>query len=73
MESNNSLEFICYDDGCHLRKYSSNTCRKNETPIAQLLAATQIVIDKMYFSGHTDTWCLETCNPNLFAGLTNVK
>ncbi|XP_065899117.1 uncharacterized protein [Dysidea avara] len=67
-----SLEFICYDDGCHLRKYSCNPCRKDETPTAKLLAASEIVIDKMHFSGHTDKWCLATCNPNVFSGLNNV-
>ena len=67
------LEFICYDDGCHLRKYSCNPCRKDETPTAKLLAASEIVIDKMHFSGHTDKWCLATCNPNVFSGLNNVS
>lgn len=68
-----SLEFICYVDGCHLRKYTQNPIRKDATPTAQFLAKVEIVIDKMHFTGHTDKWCLTHCNPHHFANLSNVS
>ena len=68
-----TVEYICYDDGCHLRKYARNDVRKDLTPTAQCLAKTEIVIDKMHFSGHTDKWCLDNCNPNNFRDLDNVR
>ena len=43
------VEYICYDDGYHLRKYARNKNRCDETPTAKTLA--QIIIDKI------DKWC----------------
>ena len=48
------LEFICYDDGCHLRKYSRNSIRRNLTPTTEKLATVEIVIDKLHMAGHID-------------------
>ena len=61
-------EYICYDDGCHLRKYARNTFRREqiETPTAKKLASVEIVIDKMHMSGHVDQWCRKNCDPRLF-------
>ena len=67
------VEYICYDDGCHLRKYARNGCRKDVTPTVKCLAKIEIVVDKMHFSGHTDKWCMENCNPNNFRDLDNVR
>ena len=32
-----------------------------------------IVIDKMHFKGHIDSWCKEYCNPNAFEILNGVS
>lgn len=33
------------------------------TPAASKLASLNIVIDKLHFKGHTDSWCHSNCNP----------
>ena len=66
-------EYICYDDGCHLRKFARHTSRKDETITAQKLASIEIVVDKMHMAGHTDQWCLTNCDPHLFSDFNNVS
>lgn len=63
---------LCYDDGCHLRKYCRNPVRANLTTAATTMGKWNIVIDKMHFSGHTDAWCKENCNPNNVKELDEV-
>ena len=58
--------FICYDDGCHLKKYACNPDRAKLTQTSQKIASTNIVVDKLHFRGHTDKWCQEYCNPHKF-------
>ena len=65
-------EFICYDDGCHLRKFAQQSARKNVTIIAQKLSETEIVIDKLHMAGHMDKWCKENCDPHHFQALDKV-
>lgn len=48
---------LCYDDGCHLRKYSRNPVRAKLTDVTTRMSRWNIVIDKMHFSGHSDPWC----------------
>ena len=67
------LEYICYDDGCHLRKFARNPCRSDITPTAKKLASLEIVIDKLHMTGHVDKWCLENCDPHLFSDLDGVS
>ena len=66
-------EFICYDDGCHLRKFAQNVRRQPLSAITQKLATTEIVIDRMHFKGHKDSWCRETCDPSKFEELKKVR
>lgn len=66
-------EFLCYDDGCHLRKFANNDCRRSLNATTQRLAGMEIVIDRMHFKGHTDSWCRETCNPSNFEELKKVR
>ena len=68
-----SLEFICYDDGCHLRKFARQATRQDLTPTAKKLAMVEIVIDKMHMAGHVDKWCLTNCDPHLFSALDKVS
>ena len=51
---------ICYDDGCHLKRYVEK--RKDLSETSKQLASYHIVVDKMHFRGHTDRWCQENCN-----------
>ena len=62
---------LCYDDGCHLKKYVEK--RKDLTETAKQLASYQIVVDKMHFRGHVDKWCQENCNPYKLHALDNVS
>ena len=68
------IKFICYDDGCHLRKYASHPSRKDVTLTSQRLAKLEIVVDKlhMHMQGHTDKWCHANCDPYLFPELNAV-
>ena len=66
------VEYICYDDGCHLRKYAQNPSRSHLTPTTRFLSEVAIVIDKMHMAGHVDTWCKKTCDPHLFSDLDKV-
>ena len=59
-----TIGILCYDDGCHLRKYIRKPIRANLTDTATILSAWNVVIDRMHFSGHTDKWCKENCNPD---------
>lgn len=62
---------ICYDDGCHLKRYAAK--RADLTEISARINCCQIVVDKMHFMGHTDKWCFEHCNPNQLQELENVN
>ena len=66
------VEFVCYDDGFHLRRYARNPCRSKISPSSAKLANAEIVIDKMHMAGHTDKWCHQHCNPRAFNELENV-
>ena len=68
-----NVEYICYDDGCHLRKFTRNPIRQNVTTTAKRLASVEIVIDKLHMAGHIDKWCLENCDPHLFRDLDKVS
>ena len=66
-------EYICYDDGCHLRKYTQNLKRKNLTVTSQKLASLSIYVDKLHIKGHTDPWCLENCDARNVEDLNDVS
>lgn len=63
---------MCYDDGCHLKKYAINPIRVNQTPTASLIASLNIVVDKLHFRGHVGDWCSQHCNPHKFPELEKV-
>jgi len=58
-----TIDILCYDDGCHLRRYARNCARSQVTQATSKLASLNIVIDKLHFKGHTDSWCHSNCNP----------
>ena len=59
-----TAEFLCYDDGCHVRKFANNPVRSTLTDTTKRIAAMEIVIDKMHFKGHINPWWRRYCNPN---------
>ena len=63
---------MCYDDGCHLKKYATNPKRANHTATAQKIASMNIVINKLHYKGHTDAWCKKHCDPYKFDDLKKV-
>ena len=66
------VDTICYDDGCHLKRYAQNQ-RAELTETAKRIATCSIVIDKMHFKGHSDAWCLHNCNPYELEQLRKVR
>lgn len=63
--------YLCYDDGCHLLKYTQK--RSQLTKTAEKMKDLTIVIDSMYMKGHTDSWCKRSCDPKWFPQLNNVR
>ena len=68
-----SAGYICYDDGCHLRRFAQNPSRKDLTPTTNKIASIEIVVDKMHITGHTDKWCLENCDARKYPDLSDVS
>ena len=66
------IEYICYDDGCHLRKFSQNPIRRSQSTTAERIASLEIVVDKMHFKGHVDAWCKQHCDPYKHSHLDKV-
>ena len=66
------VEFLIYDDGCHLKRYAQNPERSQQTETVKFISNLNIVIDKMHFKGHVDSWCKTHCNPYTFDILNNV-
>jgi hypothetical protein len=66
------VEYLCYDDGCHLKKYASNPSRSGLSKTSKFLSDITIVIDKMHMVGHVDKWCKEFCDPSNFQELNEV-
>ena len=68
-----SAGYICYDDGCHLRRFAQNPSRRDLTPTTNNIASIEIVVDKMHITGHTDKWCLENCDARKHPELNDVS
>ena len=66
------LEFVIYDNGCHLKRFATSNKRNELTPTAERLASLNFVVDRFHFSGHTDPWCKKNCNPDSFEALKKV-
>ena len=67
------LGYICYDDGCHLKKYAENQSQHDLMPTTKVLCKLSIIIDKMHMDGHIDAWCKKYCDPNGFPELSKVQ
>ena len=66
------LEFLVYDDVCHLRNFANNPVRNTFTKIAQDITVMEIVVDKLHFKGPIDQRSRHNCNPNKFDQLAAV-
>lgn len=64
------LEFICYDDGCHLRKFAQHPKRRDVSAVANRISKIEIVLDRFHYRNE---WCKKTCNPNQFEQLKGVS
>ena len=67
------IDFLVYDDGCHLKKFASNPVRSEVTDTTRKLSQMNIVIDKIHFKGHVDPWCKTHCDPHNFPELNGVS
>lgn len=65
-------DYICYDDGCHLRNFARNPIRRDLTSTTKKLSLLEIVVDKMHIAGHVDPWCLKTCDARKVKDLEKV-
>ena len=65
--------YICYDDGCHLRKLCRNPVRRELSDTSKCLASIPIMVDKMHIAGHVDAWCLENCDSRNVTELNKVN
>ena len=52
-----SLEYIIYDDACHLVRYSQNEKVSERSE-------RKFVIDRFHFKNHIAPWCHENCDSN---------
>ena len=66
------IEFICYDDACHPKRFARNPVRKDLTIQTKQLASVEMSVDKMHMKGHTDPWCKANCDPMNFTKLNKV-
>lgn len=67
-----TLEFLIYDDACHLKKYATHSKRASQTETAFQIASINMVVDRLHFSGHVDPWCRKNCDPDSFEDLKDV-
>ena len=58
------LEYIIYDDACHLVKYSQNEKVSERSKTTKFLSERKFVIDRFHFRNHIDPYCHENCDPN---------
>ena len=64
---------MCYDDGCHLRKFVRNSVRADVSRESQILAKQHIVVDKMHMRGHIDERCKLNCDPAKYPYSNDVR
>ena len=67
------IDFICYDDACHLRKFSSNPAHADLTPQLKTLAKIKMVVDRMHMKGHIDQWCKQNSDAKNLEALKKVR
>ena len=43
------VDFLCYDDACHLKRFATNPQRSKLTHVATVISKLNIVVDKIHF------------------------
>ena len=72
LHASTMIEFLCYDDACHLKRFARNPVRASLTTCVAQLASVEMAVDKMHIRGHTDPWCRANCDPSNFPALMKV-
>lgn len=67
-----NVDFIVYDDACHLRRFARNPVRSDGTEHSKHLASVEMVVDKMHTHGHIDNWCQQHYDSAKFHQLNKV-
>lgn len=65
--------YICYDDVCHLRRFTNNPTQKDLIEQAKQLATTEMVVDRMHIKGHVDQWSKKNCDAEKCFHLDKVR
>ena len=68
-----SLQYLLYDDGCHLAPFSKEPKRASFSTASKTAASLEYYIDKMHFKGHVSKTCHERYNPYSCLALTKVN
>lgn len=68
-----TIDTICYDDACHLKKFALNPKRSDLTATSKKMSQMHMVCDKFHFKNHVDAWCKKHCNPYTCANLKNIN
>eukprot|EP00732_Lithocolla_globosa_P000708 Lithocolla_globosa_v1_NODE_262_length_4766_cov_108.495648.p2 type:complete len:171 gc:universal NODE_262_length_4766_cov_108.495648:595-83(-) len=64
--------FLAYDDGCHLYRFQKRRANRSEF-LCKLISQIIIVVDRMHFKNHVDSWCKQHMNPNKFEQLKGLN
>lgn len=66
----NFTDIICYDDACHLKRFTQNHPRDQQlTSTAKKMSQMVMPCDKFHFKNHKDMWCKRNCSPYICASL----
>ena len=71
-----NLEYLLYDDACHLGPYSTNYINsksKSQTEATKVMGGLKHLVDKLHFKGHKGSWCHANCNPYTDTALKSVN
>ena len=68
-----ALNYLLYDDACHLKKFSENPKRANKNKFTKDFAEIPKAVDNFHFKNHVDKWCHKFCNPKDIRALDGVN
>ena len=69
-----SIEYILYDDNCHLGAYAENEERVHKNEVTEKLGKrTGMYIDKFHFANHVGKACVEKRDPYKVEALNHVN
>ena len=68
-----ALNYLLYDDACHLKKFSENPKRANKNKFTKDFAEIPKAVDNFHLKNHVDKWCHKFCNPKDIRALDGVN